>query len=81
MKKSSGVNDRQIYYFFLRFGIAPGYRGASSGSAVSVGSSGYIWSPATNDDNGVNLSIHTTGLSPSYANYRAYGFQLRCLSE
>ncbi len=29
----------------------------------------------------LDLNLHSQNLNPSHADYRAYGFQLRCLSE
>ncbi|WP_300728197.1 hypothetical protein [uncultured Rikenella sp.] len=47
----------------------------------SVGNDGYRWSSTANDTNSIYLGFGATWLDPSRANYRSYGFQLRCLSE
>ncbi|WP_294599792.1 hypothetical protein [uncultured Rikenella sp.] len=60
---------------------APGYRGAGSGVSDGVGNYGYSWSSAVSGTYGVFLYFYTQYLSPSYAHTRAYGRQLRCLSE
>ncbi|WP_300852107.1 hypothetical protein [uncultured Rikenella sp.] len=48
---------------------------------ASVGSDGFGYSSSRSDNNGVSLGFSVTGLNPCYAYVRAYGFQLRCLSE
>ncbi len=68
---------------------APGYRdfgrAGYEGALYRVGHYGYSWSSTSygSDDHyrGMGLDFRATYLGPSYANYRAYGFQLRCLSE
>ncbi len=47
-----------------------------------VGNNGYSWSASTRGIYGQDLLFKVTWLYPSFANdSRAYGFQLRCLSE
>ena len=51
----------------------------------NVGNNGYSWSSTSYDSGdhyrGMYLNFGTQNLNPSSANYRGYGFQLRCLSE
>ena len=65
---------------------APGYRDAGNerrlGDLMSVGHSGYSWaSTASGISGSMYLGFHVTGLNPCSTVSRAYGFQLRCLSE
>ena len=60
---------------------APGYRSNGEGALWYVGHHGFSWSSATNGILGLHLVFNVTGLYPSSAGYRDYGFQLRCLSE
>ncbi len=60
---------------------APGYRGHDAGVQRNVGNSGDGWSSTAGSTNGVYLSFYMTWLNPGYTNFRAHGFQLRCLSE
>ncbi len=64
---------------------APGNRHSSSGDPVGVGNHGYSWSSASyasvDHYRGMYLNFNATALYPSNADSRAYGFQLRCLSE
>ncbi|WP_297831119.1 hypothetical protein [uncultured Rikenella sp.] len=62
-------------------GSAPGYRIHDAGGAIGVGNYGYSWSSAVSGINGRLLWFQTQGLSPNPADGRAYGLQLRCLSE
>ncbi|WP_304708282.1 hypothetical protein [uncultured Rikenella sp.] len=48
---------------------------------MSIGEGGYSWASTVRGTFGMNLDFHMTGLSPSHAYCRAYGRQLRCLSE
>ncbi|WP_300646620.1 hypothetical protein [uncultured Rikenella sp.] len=48
---------------------------------MHVGLSGYSWSSAVSGTNGMHLGFNVGWLGPSSAGRRAYGFQLRCLSE
>ena len=60
---------------------APGYRTTGVGDLVNAGNFGYIWSSVTSDSYGIRLGFNTTWLDPCDMYGRAYGFQLRCLSE
>ncbi|WP_294601234.1 hypothetical protein [uncultured Rikenella sp.] len=60
---------------------APGYRSATSGDPVHVGNAGYSWSSTVSGADGMHLWFSAQGLDPSNTNSRAYGRQLRCLSE
>ena len=62
-------------------GTAPGYRNLANGEPVTVGNYGSSWSYATSGINGLDLNLSSQSLNPSYSDYRALGFQLRCLSE
>ncbi|MDE5945011.1 MAG: hypothetical protein K2G93_05420 [Rikenella sp.] len=47
-----------------------------------VGYNGYSWSSIPSGSIGAYyLLFSCVGVSPNYSNYRAYGFQLRCLQE
>ncbi|WP_304709319.1 hypothetical protein [uncultured Rikenella sp.] len=48
---------------------------------MSVGLDGYSWASTVSGTNGMSLAFNVTELYPSGAYNRAYGFQLRCLSE
>ncbi|WP_300829057.1 hypothetical protein [uncultured Rikenella sp.] len=48
---------------------------------MSVGNHGFSWSSTVSGTNGMYLNFFVTWLGPSSAYYRAYGFQLRCLSD
>ncbi|WP_294597943.1 hypothetical protein [uncultured Rikenella sp.] len=52
---------------------------------MGVGNHGYSWSSASyasvDHYRGMYLNFNATALYPSNADSRAYGFQLRCLSE
>ncbi len=60
---------------------APGYRHRDTGALSAGGLDGYSWSSAVSGTVGVFLHFYTQYLNPSNAGLRAYGFQLRCLSE
>ncbi|WP_294592130.1 hypothetical protein [uncultured Rikenella sp.] len=60
---------------------APGYRSAQSGAPTESCRNGYSYSSSFHRDQGRFLFFGTRELDPSNPNYRAYGFQLRCLSE
>ncbi|WP_297831433.1 hypothetical protein [uncultured Rikenella sp.] len=62
-------------------GPAPGYRSLNTGTLSDVSNSGFSWCSATSGIHGVYLNFGVTWLNPGLANNRAYGFQLRCLSE
>ena len=59
----------------------PGYRGYTLGESGSGGYHGFNWSSTVSNTDGTGLGFDMTWLNPSYASSRAYGFQLRCLSE
>ncbi|WP_300727512.1 hypothetical protein [uncultured Rikenella sp.] len=46
-----------------------------------VGSYGYSWSLTASGTNGIYLYFCAAWIDSSFAYPRAYGFQLRCLSE
>ncbi|WP_304708289.1 hypothetical protein [uncultured Rikenella sp.] len=46
-----------------------------------VSTNGYSWASTVNDTDGMNLGLSVTWLVSSCPSGRAYGFQLRCLSE
>ena len=62
---------------------APGYRHYASGALGGVGNYGSSWSSAVvaGGYNAHSLYFYTQGLSPTNANYRASGLQVRCLQE
>ncbi|WP_294600755.1 hypothetical protein [uncultured Rikenella sp.] len=60
---------------------APGYRIASTGTLDGFGYSGYNWSSTTSGTFGIFLDIYPNGFNASSTDTRAYGRQLRCLSE
>ncbi|WP_300828453.1 hypothetical protein [uncultured Rikenella sp.] len=60
---------------------APGNRASDTGILWGFGNHGYSWSSTCNRSVGVFLNFGTQYLNSSAANGRAYGFQLRCLSE
>ena len=59
---------------------APGFRHHASGAPGSVGY-GYSWASTVSGTNGMNLNFRSQLLYTSRSDYRAYGLQLRCLSE
>ncbi|WP_294598275.1 hypothetical protein [uncultured Rikenella sp.] len=65
----------------MRARSAPGYRIAGSGEPDGVGHHGYSWSSAVSGTYGVFLGFGTQYLNPCSADNRAFGRQLRCLSE
>ncbi len=64
---------------------APGYRDAGNngrlGALAHVGNYGFGYSSSVSGSTGVYLNFDVAHLYPSYASSRAFGFQLRCLSE
>ncbi|WP_300727926.1 hypothetical protein [uncultured Rikenella sp.] len=60
---------------------APGFRGSASGALSYVGDYGYSWASTASGISGMYLHFYATELSPSHSANRAYGLQLRCLSE
>ncbi|WP_294599226.1 hypothetical protein [uncultured Rikenella sp.] len=51
------------------------------GALNLAGGHGASWASTANGTNGFYLYFHPTILNPGRMIYRAYGFQLRCLSE
>ena len=82
-KRQWSIYQNQFGYLFdgRLFVPAGGYKEDNQGEAQSVGNEGSLWSASVTGTIGVNLNFHYAGLSPSNANYRAYGFQVRCLQE
>ncbi|WP_297832577.1 hypothetical protein [uncultured Rikenella sp.] len=62
-------------------GTAPGSRNHKTGELKDVGYSDASWSSATNGIGGLSMTFSTKWFHISNPDYRAYGFQLRCLSE
>ena len=60
---------------------APGSRGYGEGALWGVGNDGISWSFVTGGVYGLDLNFNVAKLNPVNANCRAYGLQLRCLSE
>ncbi|WP_304708320.1 hypothetical protein [uncultured Rikenella sp.] len=60
---------------------APGYRRRDTGALLSVGNDGYSWTSTVTDTDGMRLGFSVTWFDSSSTGSRAYGFQLRCLSE
>ena len=64
---------------------APGYRGAGNeewmGGLAYVGAYGYSWASTVNEKNSMYMAAYVTWLEPCSSSFRAFGFQLRCLSE
>ncbi|WP_304708312.1 hypothetical protein [uncultured Rikenella sp.] len=64
---------------------APGFRDAGNngrlGALTNVGNYGFSYSSSVSGSTGVYLDFYVAHLNPSYANSRAFGLQLRCLSE
>ncbi|WP_304736315.1 hypothetical protein [uncultured Rikenella sp.] len=64
---------------------APGSRDSGydkqGGELRQCGNSGISRSSATSSINGIYLLFSTSSLKVSNPSHRAYGFQLRCLSE
>ena len=64
---------------------APGFRDAgyfnAPGRLSGVGYGGFSWSSATGGIYGLDLNFSSQRLYTSYSDSRAYGLQLRCLSE
>ena len=63
---------------------APGFRDAGinggCGTLVSVGNNGFNYSASVSGNNGIGVHFGTKNLN-IIASDRAYGLQLRCLSE
>ena len=66
-------------------GCAPGYRDAGNegcfGALVTTGTVGSVWSASTDSEGGIYLDFNMNYFYSGRAHNRAYGFQLRCLSE
>ncbi|WP_297628579.1 hypothetical protein [uncultured Rikenella sp.] len=64
--------------------MAPGFRDAGinggCGTLVSVGNNGFNYSASVSGNNGIGVHFGTKNLN-IIASDRAYGLQLRCLSE
>ena len=60
---------------------ASGCRSAHSGLPVDGGDGGFSWSSVTSSIYGLDLNSYSQYLNASFSDYRAHGFQLRCLSE
>ncbi|WP_294600804.1 hypothetical protein [uncultured Rikenella sp.] len=80
-----GDKNKQRGGFFQLPLAAPGFRDAGNrgraGEPVGAGYYGYCWSSAVSGIRGVYLDFYTQSLDPVHASNRAYGLQLRCLSE
>ncbi|WP_294601132.1 hypothetical protein [uncultured Rikenella sp.] len=48
---------------------------------MAGGRNGYSWSSSVSGTHGMDLDFYAIALCPDYATNRAYGLQLRCLSE
>ena len=79
-RKTGEVSDILTFIIILNL-AAPGFRERADGGLSYVGSHGFSYSSFVNGINGVYLDFYVTYLNPSYASSRAYGLQLRCLSE
>ncbi len=60
---------------------APGYRHRDTGALWNVGNNGYSWSSTVSSILGMYLALECGMLDPVHIDSRAYGLQLRCLSE
>ncbi|WP_300829104.1 hypothetical protein [uncultured Rikenella sp.] len=64
---------------------APGFRDAGEngrlGALMGVGNDGNSWSVSATKGSSLTMYFYLHGLYSGYANLRAYGFPLRCLSE
>lgn len=61
---------------------ASGHRDCYNGSLSFVGGSGYYWSASSNSNRAYLLSLRNDGLvRPSYYQFRAFGFSVRCVRE
>ncbi len=63
----------------------PGYREAGNnkgyGALREIGLSGFNWASTVRGPNAHYLGFSYIWIDPQTSNYRAYGFQLRCLQE
>ncbi len=71
----------QAHSRFLEINPAPGDRLHNSGALFYIGNYGFSYSSSELGNNGMFLCFNMTSLNPSDATRRAYGLQLRCLSE
>ena len=78
----SGLNGFEYLTRRLKYKLG-GYRSLADAVQCAAGYGGYSWSSTvvTGGYNAHCLSFTKRGLNPTYANYRAYGFQVRCLME
>ncbi|WP_297832485.1 hypothetical protein [uncultured Rikenella sp.] len=83
-----GLRTRAWAYFLSDFAIraplgpAPGYRHRDTGFQGNIGYCGSSRSSSTaNGTDDARLDFSVAWLYPGYASGRAYGLQLRCLSE
>ena len=60
---------------------ASGYRDSADGSLDDVGNDGYYWSASLYDYYAYSLDFSSGSVSPSYYDFRANGFSVRCLQE
>lgn len=60
---------------------APGGLYPYTGALTYVGNNGYNWSSTVSGSDARRLYFHVTGLNPYSADYRAFGFPVRCLQE
>ncbi|WP_294600524.1 hypothetical protein [uncultured Rikenella sp.] len=60
---------------------APGSRYHANGALSLIGNSGSGWSATIHTTDGLFLYFNAAALQLSGTGSRAYGFQLRCLSE
>ncbi|WP_300829530.1 hypothetical protein [uncultured Rikenella sp.] len=65
----------------MSIGTAPGYRHRDTGALWNVGNNGYSWSSTVSSILGMYLALECGMLDPVHIDSRAYGLQLRCLSE
>ncbi|WP_294599669.1 hypothetical protein [uncultured Rikenella sp.] len=63
------------------FSPAPGFRSDDEGVLSSVGNNGASWSSSIIGDSSIHLGFGAIWFYSNGVPHRAYGFQLRCLSE
>ncbi|WP_298081120.1 hypothetical protein [uncultured Rikenella sp.] len=61
--------------------MAPGFRERANGHPIYTGSGGFSWAATALKSNGGCLHFSMSDLGAEVTDLRAYGFQLRCLSE
>ncbi|WP_294594979.1 hypothetical protein, partial [uncultured Rikenella sp.] len=59
----------------------PGYRRNDTGDMLGVANGGYNWSSTTIGTDSFHLNFRINWLYDQRIDHRAFGFQLRCLSE